>query len=200
MYGHPKHLMTEDEARAALRAFDRLAILITPDLQASHLPLFVDGERLVGHVARANPHWRASPCPALVVMAGPEGYVSPGWYPSKAETGRAVPTWNYASVHVRGTLKTFSEAARLEAVIRRLSDRHEAGRSAPWSMDDAPRDYVDRLIGAVVGVEISIASVEGKRKLSQDKPEADRAGVIDGLAASPDPRDHLLYKAMTEAD
>lgn len=192
MYGHPKHLMDEADARRALRAFDRSALLVTPDLQATQLPFLLDGDRLIGHVARANPHWRAAPCEALVVMAGPEAYVSPNWYPSKAEHGRAVPTWNYVTLHVRGQLKTFDDPARLESVVARLSGRFEARESKPWTMAEAPRDYIDRLLAGIVGIEFEITSVEGKRKLSQDKAEADVAGVVKGLRATGDARDEML--------
>jgi transcriptional regulator len=196
MYGHPTTLLTEDEARAALEAFDRAALLITPDLGCTHLPFLVDGDRLIGHVARANPHWTAAPCDALVVMAGAEAYISPGWYPSKAEHGRAVPTWNYETIQVRGRLSTFEDAARLEDVVARLSARFEASRPNPWTIAEAPRDYIDRLLGAIVGVEIAIASVEAKRKLSQDRPAPDHDGVIAGLSASDDPRDRAVAQAM----
>ena len=196
MYGHPKHLMSETDARAAMRAFDRAALLITPDLNATHLPFLVEGDRLVGHIARANPHWKSAPCDALVVMAGAETYISPNWYPSKAEHGRAVPTWNYATLHVHGALTTFDDRARLEDLVARLSARHEAIQARPWTIAEAPRDYIDRHLGAIVGVDLAIARIEGKRKLSQDKPEADRASVIAALRASGDPRDGALADTM----
>lgn len=196
MYAHPKHIMTEADARAAVAAFDRAALLVTPDLNATHLPLYLDGYTLVGHVARANPLWQACPCPALVVMAGAEAYVSPNWYPSKAAHGRAVPTWNYVTLHIRGRLETFDDPAALEAAVARLSDRHEATQSRPWTIAEAPRDYIDRLLAGIVGVRLRIDSVEGKRKLSQDKPQADHAGVIAGLAATGDDRDAALAEEM----
>lgn len=196
MYGHPSTLLTPAEAHAALAAFDRAALLVTPDLQATHLPFFLDGDRLIGHVARANPHWRSAPCVALVVMAGAEAYVSPNWYPSKQAAGRAVPTWNYETLQVRGRLATFDDPARLEAIVARLSDMHEAKQSRPWTLAEAPRDYVEALLRGIVGVELAIDSVEAKRKLSQDKSEADRAGVIAGLDASADPRDRAVAANM----
>ena len=198
MYGHPKHLMSDLDARGALRAFDRSALLVTPDLAVTHLPFLVDGDRLIGHVARANPHWRSAPCDALVVMAGAEAYVSPNWYPSKAAHGRAVPTWNYATLHVRGTLTTFDDAARLEDVVARLSARFEARERKPWTIAEAPRDYIDTLLAGIVGVELAIVSVEGKRKLSQDRTEADVAGVIAGLEATGDARDEAVAETMRE--
>lgn len=198
MYAHPKHRMDEADARGFLAAFDRTALLVTADLSAVHLPLFLDGERLIGHVARANDVWRAAPCAALVVMAGPEAYVSPNWYPSKAEHGRMVPTWNYVTLHVRGRLTTFDDRTRLEDVVARLSARHEAREATPWTVEEAPRDYIDRLLGAIVGVELAIDRIEGKRKLNQDKSDADRAGVADALARSDDARDVALARAMRE--
>lgn len=196
MYGHPKTLLDEEEARIAVGAHGRLATLVTPDLEATHLPLFLDGNRLIGHIARANSHWRSAPCAALVVFTGPEAYVSPNWYPSKHATGRAVPTWNYEAVHVRGHLTTFEDPARLEAVVERLSDMHESTQPRPWTMGEAPRDYLDALMRGIVGVEIEITHIEGKRKLSQDKSDADHAGVVAGLEASADPRDRAVADAM----
>ncbi|MDX2234720.1 MAG: FMN-binding negative transcriptional regulator [Hyphomonadaceae bacterium] len=196
MYAHPKHVMADDEARAALAAFDRAALLVTPDLSATHLPLFLDGDWLVGHVARANPQWRAAPCEGLVVMAGPEAYVSPSWYPSKAEHGRAVPTWNYVTLHVRGRLETFDDPARLEDAVARLSGRHEAAQAKPWTIAEAPRDYIDRLMAGIVGVALRVDAVEGKRKLSQDRSAADQSAVAHGLRATGDPRDGAVAEAM----
>lgn len=200
MYGHPKTILAPEEARAALAAFRRAGLLVTPDLAATHLPFFVDhtsgGDRLIGHVARANDHWKSAPCAALVVLAGAEAYVSPNWYPSKAATGRAVPTWNYETIHVRGRLTIFDEAHRLEEIVARLSAIHEAGQAKPWTMGEAPRDYLDGLMRGIVGVEIAIESVAAKRKFSQDKAAGDYAGVIAGLETSDDPRDHAVADAM----
>jgi transcriptional regulator len=198
LYGHPKHLMADAAAREALAAFDRAALLVTADLQAVHLPLLVDGDRLVGHVARANPVWKSAPCDALVVMAGSEAYVSPNWYPSKAEHHRAVPTWNYATVHVHGRLTTFEDRAALEDVVARLSARHEATQPRPWTIAEAPRDYIDRQLGMIVGVSLAIERVEGKRKLSQDKPDADFLSVAEALENASDPRDAAVAAAMRE--
>jgi transcriptional regulator len=196
MYASPKHRLSEDDARAALAAYDRAAILITPDLQATHLPLLMEGDRLIGHVARANAHWRAAPCAALVVCPGAETYVSPNWYETKQQTHRAVPTWNYVTLHVRGELTTFDDAGRLEHVVACLSARHEAGQPQPWSLADAPRDYIDAMLRAIVGVEIRIESLHAKAKLSQDKNEADRTGVIGALSDSDDPRDQAIAALM----
>lgn len=196
MYGHPKTLLTDAEAHEALDAYRRAAILVTPDLACTHLPFYREGDRLIGHVARANPHWKSAPCDALVVVAGAEAYVSPNWYPTKHATGRAVPTWNYETLQVRGRLTIFDDAARLEEVVTRLSDIHEATQARPWTVAEAPRDYIDALLRGIVGVEITIDSVEAKRKFSQDQPEADHAGVVAGLSASADPRDRAVAEKM----
>ena len=166
-----------------------LGALVTasPTLFATHLPLLLDRTRgalgvLQGHVARANPHaGAASGVEALVIFAGPDAYITPGWYPSKAEHGRVVPTWNYAAVHAYGTLRLVDDPAFLLSHVTALSRRHEAGRERPWSVADAPPEYVAKLTHDIVGVEIEIGRLEGKWKMSQNRPAADIAGVIDGL-------------------
>jgi transcriptional regulator len=195
--------MTEAEARIALAAFDRAAIPVVAGeggLAAAHVPvqLAPDQAHIIGHLARANPIWRAAPCRALLVCTGPKTYVSPGWYATKTETGRTVPTWNYETVHVHGTLGVFDDPVRLRALVASLSDVHEAGRAHPWSIDDAPGDYVEAMLRGFVGFELAIDRVEGKRKLSQDKPEKDRAGVIAALEESADPRDRAVASKMRE--
>lgn len=158
-------------------------------LQADAIPLIAepgDGPLgvLRGHVARANPLWRdAGPAgvPALVVFHGPQGYVSPSWYPSKAAHGKVVPTWNYVVVQARGTLRAVDDTAWLRAFVGRLTDRMESGRAAAWSVDDAPADYTATMLRAIVGIEIELTSLEGKFKLSQNRDAADLDGVVAGL-------------------
>jgi transcriptional regulator len=135
------------------------------------------------HVARANTQWRdfKPEVPALVIFGGPQAYVSPGWYATKQETGKVVPTWNYAIVHAYGTLRIFEDADSLRALVRALTDRHEAGRTPPWNIDDAPAEFIDRQLKGIVGFEMPISRLEGKWKLSQNRPVQDRAGVISGL-------------------
>ncbi|MCW1935374.1 FMN-binding negative transcriptional regulator [Pseudomonas sp. MDMC_285] len=176
-------------------------------LQASHLPLLLAPEEgefgtLYGHFARANPHWRdlASGAEALVVFSGADAYVHPGWYPAKAEHGKVVPTWNYIAVHARGQAEVFDEPERLLQLVSRLSDHHEQGRAQPWAVEDAPRDYIDAMLRAIVGFALPIRRLEGKWKLSQNRSEADQAGVCAGLATSASPRDHELAAQMNPTD
>ena len=202
MWTPPAFAETDPEAIAAMIEAARLGVLVThgpQGLVATHLPFLLEREpmRLVGHIARANPHRAlAGEGEALVILSGPEAYISPNWYPSKAVDDRQAPTWNYEAVHLYGTLRWFDDRESLLGVVTQLTDRHEAGREQPWSVSDAPADYVNRLLGGIVGLELSVTRVEAKRKLGQTKPEADRLGVIEGLAASPDPRDRLVAEAM----
>jgi len=117
----------------------------------------------------------------LVIFRGADGYISPNWYPSKQQTHREVPTWNYAVVHVHGRLRVIEDAAWLRALLERLTDRHEAGQPAPWHVSDAPEDHIEKMLRAISGLEISIERIEGKFKLNQNHPAANRAGVVDGL-------------------
>ncbi|MFC6157961.1 FMN-binding negative transcriptional regulator [Kribbella jiaozuonensis] len=188
----PKHFAPDDDAVQELLANHGAADLITmtPDgLVATMLPFIYDRPRnvLLGHVARNNDHWqRETIGDALVIMRGPNAYVSPAWYASKQEHGRVVPTWNYVTAHVYGELTVHDDAAWVEDVVRRLSDRHELGRPEPWSVDDAPDKYVQGQLRAIVGVELAIHRIEAKFKLSQNRPAADIDGVVDGLRANGD--------------
>lgn len=157
-------------------------------VDASHIPMLLDTEpaplgRLVGHVAYANPQWRfpSDGVTALAVLLGPDAYVTPSWYASKRETGRVVPTWNYVAIHVHGTLHAFQDRERLLDVVTRLTERHEHLRPHPWKVSDAPPDYVDDMLKGIVGVELAITRIEGKWKASQNRSEADRRGVQEGM-------------------
>lgn len=208
----PAHFEQSDPA--ALRDLMHrhpLAAVVTSGadgLTADHLPLeFVadDGGvgpgRLRGHVARANPLWRhAGGQPVLAIFTGPHGYVSPNWYPAKAATHKVVPTWNYAVVHAHGVLNIVDDAPWLRALVGRLTDRHEAGRSQPWAVDDAPDDYIRQMLGAIVGIEIPLTRLVGKWKLSQNRSRADRDGVAAGLRADgADGADAAVLAAMVDA-
>ena len=184
----------------------RLALLVThgeQGLQASHLPLLLNTDEgpngtLYGHFAKANPQWKElqNGAEALVIFAGADAYVSPGFYPSKAEHGKVVPTWNYVAVHAYGSAEVFTDADRLRSLVSALTDRHEAGRAQPWKVADAPADYIDGMLRAIVGFALPIQRLEGKRKLSQNRSTADIAGVREGLAASPDAHDQALDHLM----
>jgi transcriptional regulator len=166
-----------------------LVTLTANGLEANHIPFEIDPDpapfgTLRGHVARANPAWRElSRGDALIIFQGPQIYVSPSWYPSKREGGKVVPTWNYALVHVYGPLRAVDDAAWLRVFVEKLTDRHEAARPDRWHVTDAPADYVDKMVTAIVGIEISIARIVGKWKVSQNRPAADRVGVAAGLEA-----------------
>ena len=159
----------------------------------SHVPLVHEPcdtgmGRLIGHVARANPQWQETDLtkPALAVFMGPDAYVSPSWYPSKAEAGRVVPTWNYAVVHVRGALTFFDDTAKLRDAVERLTDHHERTRAERWHVFDAPERFLASQLKGIVGFEIAITSIDGKYKLSQNRSEPDREGVMAGLEREAD--------------
>jgi transcriptional regulator len=172
-----------------------LALLVTVTADgpaATPLPMLLDpdaGEKgtLYGHVARANPQWRETlpGSRALAVFSGPDSYVSPGWYPSKRETGRVVPTWNYIAVQAAGVPTFFDEADRLRQLVERLTARQEAGRTTPWGVSDAPASFIEAQLRAIVGIALPIDRLEGKWKLSQNRSEPDRQGVIEGLGGEP---------------
>jgi transcriptional regulator len=179
----------------------RLATLVTatPEgLVATPLPLLLDesgGEHgvLFGHVAKANRQW-ALPVigEALVIFSGPDAYVTPSWYAAKREHGRVVPTWNYVAVHAYGAIEFFEDEERLLDVVTRLTDLHERDRAEPWAVADAPRPFIASQLKGIVGFTLPISRVEGKRKMSQNRPAADRTGVADGLAASDRPSDQIV--------
>jgi transcriptional regulator len=168
-------------------------------LLATHVPVLIDRLRgpygtIVAHVARANPHWQdLAEGEAMVVFQGPHGYVSPRWYAAE----RAVPTWNYVAVHAYGRARLIWDAIELRALVARLAARHEAGAATPWTLDLLPDKQVGALLKAIVGVEIPVVRLEGKLKLSQNRSAADQHGVVEALAASPEPGDRALADFMT---
>lgn len=201
------------ESRLAVLAdlIDRhpLGILITAtrdDFHATHVPFILDRSRgphgvLQGHLARHNPQYRVrqrKPARALVVFAGPQAYITPSWYPTKREHGKVVPTWDYVTVHARGRLRFIEDRAWLRPHLDALSAHLERGREQPWGVDDAPAEFIDRLQHAIVGVEIEIASLTGKWKVSQNRSDADIDGVIAGLSASPDDEHRALAEIVAE--
>jgi transcriptional regulator len=170
-----------------IRAFP-LATLVAqlPEgLEATHVPLLLRDGVLLGHVARGNPLAGAAGAPVVAIFSGPEHYISPNWYASKAAEPRVVPTWNYIAVHAHGALETFTERERLLEIVTALTERFEADQPQPWSVDDAPRDYIDRMCEAITGIAIPVARLEGKWKVSQNRTAGDRASVAEALAGHP---------------
>ena len=208
MYNPPAFREDRPEVLGEIIRAARLALLVSaaadggaPD--ATHLPMtFVPGEgphgTLYGHVARANPHWRglAAAGAARAIFSGPEAYVSPSLYPSKQEHGRVVPTWNYVAVHAIGPVELVEDAVGLHAIVSRLTQQHETPRAAPWAVTDAPDAFVAAQLKGIVGIVLRIETLIGKRKLSQNRAEADREGVVAGLSASAEPADRAVADAM----
>ena len=185
-----------------------LPVLITHGSQgliASHVPLLLNPDEgahgtLYGHLARANPQWQAlaEGAEALVIFAGEQAYISPSFYPSKAVDGKSVPTWNYLAVHAYGQAEVFDDPERLLALVSRLSSKHEANRPDPWAVSDAPRDYIDSMLKAIVGFSMPLSRLIGKRKLSQNRSAADQIGVRDGLLANNNSHDHALAQLIAK--
>lgn len=201
----PAHFATDDAEALLTRLARRWAgIVVSVGADgapiATHAPILWDGERRIAtaHIARANPHWKAGDGPGLIVLNGPEAYITPNWYPSKAAHGKTVPTWNYEAVHLTGRLEWFEDVASLEAVVCDLSDFHEAGQSALWKLEDAPRGYTEALLRGIVGLRLHVERIDAKRKLSQNKSVADFNGVAAGLAASADPMAQEVAALMRE--
>lgn len=183
----PAHFTADDQSVQDLLTNHGAADLVTATdqgLVATFLPFVYDRARsaLRGHLARNNDQWsRPVLGEAMVIVRGPDAYISPSWYVSKAEHGRVVPTWNYVTAHVYGTLTVHDDPEWVEAVVRELTECHEARRRQPWSVDDAPAKFIAGQLRAIVGVELAITRVEAKFKLSQNRPETDITGVINGL-------------------
>ena len=188
----PKHHEETDVGvlHALIRAHP-LGTWVTPGdggLVANHVPFLVDANRgehgtLVAHVARANPVWRSfsTTVPSLVAFQGAECYITPSWYPSKRAHGKTVPTWNYAVVHAHGLPRAIEDPEWLLRHVNALTNTHEAERPAPWKVADAPPEFVDKMLESIVGIEIPITRLVGKWKVSQNRPPADRVGVVAGL-------------------
>jgi transcriptional regulator len=202
---NPPHF--QEERTVVLQQLMRehaLATVITmgaEGLIANHFPLILEAETgalgtLRGHVSRMNPQWRDSlpHVSALAIFQGPSAYITPSWYPSREETGKVVPTYNYVVVHAHGPLRTYEDPQLLLRNVRALTELHEAGFAERWGVDDAPSDFIREQLKGIVGIEIPIARLEGKWKVSQNRVAADRQGVIDGLRAAGD------AKSLTMAD
>ncbi|HLQ53943.1 MAG TPA: FMN-binding negative transcriptional regulator [Streptosporangiaceae bacterium] len=207
----PAHFAVSDPGQiAAFVEQAGAADLVTFDgtgLAASLLPVIWDTSggghgRLLGHLALANPQWStAAPgVPALAIVHGPQAYVSPSWYPSTREHSRVVPTWNYTSVHFTGPVTFHRDADWLRDIVTRLTERHESHQDRPWRVEDAPAAYIDEQLRGIVGVEMSVARVEAKDKLSQNRSAADRAGAEAGLRGTADPGAHAIAELMRARD
>ncbi len=201
MYTPEVFAVNDRQEIAAMIRSVGLATLVTSSsegLIATPLPLlFHDDEGeygvLHGHIARANSQWKHEAIgDALVIFQGPDAYISPGWYPSKAEHGRVVPTWNYLAVHAYGPVEFFEDPDRLLAVVSELTNRYEAGRPKPWSVHDAPPDYIQAQLRNIIGVRIPIRRFDAKKKLSQNQPPENRSGVKSGLGTSENADDRAI--------
>ena len=201
MYIPPAFRDDDKESIIATIRAARLATLVTATaegLLATPLPLLLDesdGEHgvIYGHVAKANPQWRVPALgEGLAMFMGPDAYVTPTWYQTKQETEKVVPTWNYVAVHAYGPVEFFEDADRLLDVVTRLTNRHEGERALPWAVSDAPPDYIQAQLRGIVGLRMPITRLEGKRKMSQNRNAADRAGVVAGLSASDRPSDRAV--------
>jgi transcriptional regulator len=180
----------------------RLATLVTlgtDGMEASHVPMLLDPEpapfgTLHGHIARSNPQWQraAADGHALAIFLGPDAYVSPSWYATKQTTGKVVPTWNYVAIHAYGPVRFFDDADRLLALVTKLTETHEGRRAAPWAVTDAPEDYIRGQLKHIIGFEIPMVRLEGKWKMSQNRPAVDRAGVVEGLVREGGPQESAV--------
>ena len=180
-----------------------LVVTTAQGLEANHIPLLIDPQptpfgTLRGHVARANPVWRTfdAGMDMLAVFQGPQAYITPSWYLTKAQTGKVVPTWNYAMVHVHGPLKIIDDAEWLRKLVTCLTESQESPRKKPWHVTDAPSDYVDTMLKAIVGIEIPVRRLQGKWKMSQNRLPQDREGVIAGLGARGDAASQAMLDAL----
>lgn len=194
----PRFNQIDDEAEIRrMVAEARVAWLVTAGAdgvpQATLLPIVWragnvdDHGTVIAHLARANRHWRAitDGSPALLIVTGPDAYVHPGWYATKAETGKVVPTWNYTAVHLSGPISVHDDPEWLRAAVTELTETHEAGRHDAWSVSDAPADYLEMQLSGIIGIEVAVERVEGKAKLSQNRSDDDRRRVVAGLRQEP---------------
>jgi transcriptional regulator len=186
--------------------FGALVTITAGGLDANHIPFEIDPApgpfgTLRAHVARANPVWRdvARDAAALVMFHGPDTYISPSWYPSKAETGKVVPTWNYAVVHAHGVPRFIDDRGWLRAFVEQLTSRHEGSRREPWKITDAPAEFIDTQVGAIIGMEMPITRLIGKWKVSQNRPAHDRDGAAEGLVREGGPSGAAMAELIRRA-
>lgn len=203
----PKHFEERDVGvlHALIRSHPLGAWVTEADstLVVNHMPFLIDPARgqygaLVGHVARANPIWKSFSrnVPSVIIFQGPQSYITPSWYPTKHASGKAVPTWNYAVVHAHGMPHVIEDKEWLRKHVTRLTDLHESERAIPWSVSDAPSDYIDALLNGIVGIEIAISTLVGKWKTSQNRPLVDKLGTIAGLRERADENSQQMAALM----
>lgn len=206
MYAPSFNRVEDEEQARRMVAASGAAELVTVGADgypiATLLPVLWRGGTVLAHMARANPHWRAigADSPALLVAAGPQAYVSPSWYAAKAEHGRVVPTWNYTTVHLTGRVRVHDDVEWLRTMVTALTTAHESHREHPWAVTDAPAPHVDGQLRGIVGIEITVERVEAKAKLSQNRSDADRAGVVAGLRAESTPSTTAVADLMDPSD
>jgi transcriptional regulator len=208
VYTPPLNRADDENHLRALVAHVRAGWLVTNGQDAApsatYLPVIWRDNRVIAHFAKANPHWReiGPETPSLVIVTGPDAYVSPTWYAAKEEHGRVVPTWNYSAVHLTGLARVHDDPQWLLMAVKELTKEHERVREAPWEVTDAPHSYIEGQLRGIVGVELTVSKIEGKAKLSQNRSRADREGVVAGLRQSgrPDERSvaHLMASALGE--
>jgi transcriptional regulator len=204
----PDHFRVDDlaEMHALMRARPLVALVSggAAGLYGTHMPTVLKNEGPFGllefHLARANPHWKVltGEGEALVIFQGPEGYITPNWYPSKAEHAKVVPTWNYAAVHAYGRPEVMQDKDWLRRHVGELTTQQEAGEAQPWALSDAPESYIDVMLRGIVGFRFAITRLEGKWKMSQNRPADDIDGVIEGLGASEDERERAVSEIVRE--
>jgi len=205
----PKHFQEDRvEVLRGIMEANPLATVVaqtTNGLVANHCPLVFRSTAaaegaLIGHIARANPFWRETVVgDVLAIFSGPNSYISPSWYAAKQQTGKVVPTWNYAAVHLYGKARFIEDRAQLRQIVEDLTGMHEAKRSQPWSLQDAPADYIEQQLGAIIGIEISVTRIEGKLKFSQNRSSEDQLGVIEKLENEAAPDASALAQLMRES-
>jgi transcriptional regulator len=189
MYTPPFNVVDDEDEIRAMVASERTAWLVTVDdggiPVATSLPIMWRDQTVIAHMARANPQWKqiGDAAPVLLIVGGAEAYISPSWYAAKSEHGRVVPTWNYSAVQLTGTARVHQDSEWLRAAVSELTDTHEDAREHPWQVTDAPASYIEGQLRGIVGIEVTVTRIEGKAKLSQNRSDADRRGVIDGLRA-----------------
>jgi transcriptional regulator len=197
----------EDDVDVVLGMIDQaslahLVVHTSDGFDSSPLPMLADVRDgtvyLRGHLARPNALWRLAPCDALVIVPLSDAYISPSWYPAKAVNGKVVPTWNYEVVHAHGKLVAHDDVEWLDRLVRDLTERHERVNAEPWAVDDAPADYVAAMLRGIVGVEVAVERLEGKRKLSQNRSDEDQRGAVAGLDAVASRRSEALADAMRQ--